>query len=165
MGILTADGTYWQALRQAWQAMFHPDRCRFAECRFYTVLLLPTGKCCGWYVHRKLCGSHHYHNTITACTYMYSSKINSSYVSATAKSSRLTVNVALCDRGMSCPDQSPEVAACSLRQYTNFINKSSQRLVEALEPACKARKPVEMWRLVSDLIGIAKPCSRSVQFP
>ncbi len=26
MGILFSEGCYWQALRQAWQGMFHPDR-------------------------------------------------------------------------------------------------------------------------------------------
>ncbi len=47
MGILVADGTYWQALRQAWQAMFHPDRCLLAECSFYTVLTIEMGRHCG----------------------------------------------------------------------------------------------------------------------
>ena len=40
-------------------------------------------------------------------------------------------------------------AVCSLRHYMGFINRSSERLVDVLLPACESGKPVEMWRLVS----------------
>lgn len=37
-GILMAKGPYWQALRQAWQTMFYPDRCATWHAHYQQVL-------------------------------------------------------------------------------------------------------------------------------